>query len=228
MKNTIIAVAIGLFLATGLTAQEFKKIESVKPDEGFLIESVIKEKVPPKDQRSKDVETELNQQSNTYIRPDKKTRLNRYIKRTVGPVALLKEGASAGFSTIVNRPEEWERTGTGFARRFASNVGENAIEQTTIYTLDEALELDSNYYKSEKKDFKSRLSNALLSTVTARNKNGKRVFGTPRIAGKYASGIISREVWYPQEFDYKDGLRSGTISLGFDAAFNIFREFFLK
>jgi hypothetical protein len=54
------------------------------------------------------------------------------------------------------------------------------------------------------------------------------VVGIPNLAGTYTSGIIAREAWYPDRYDWKDGVRSGTISLGFSAAFNLFKEFVWK
>lgn len=169
-----------------------------------------------------------SQQQNTYVRPSQKERINRYVGRTIGPSALIGAGIGATFQQIGNKPEEWEKTGKGFARRFGSNLAENAIEETVAFGIEEAFKLDSKYYKSKKKDFGSRLGNAFVSTFTARNKNGKRVFGFPRIAGSYTAKIISNETWYPKRYSYKDGLREGTQSLGFNIVANIFREFFSK
>lgn len=168
------------------------------------------------------------QASQVYVRPDKKTRFNRYVNSMFGPVALARNAATAGFSTLRNSPEEWDKSVEGFGRRFASNLGKSVIKNTTIYALDESLKFDSRFHKSRKRDFGSRLTNALISPVTARNKNGKRVFGFPRVAGTYTSSIVAAETWFPKRFDYKDGLRNGTISLGTTALFNVFKEFVLK
>lgn len=163
-----------------------------------------------------------------YQRPDAETRRNRYFKSLFGPVTLARITAGAGFGTIRNSPEEWEKSAEGFGRRFASNFGENVIRQSTMFGLDEALKLDSNFYRSKKRDLGSKVSNAFLSTFTARNSKGKRVLGVPRIAGAYVSHVVSREVWYPGRYNYKDGLKSGSISLGINVAVNLFRELIRK
>lgn len=168
------------------------------------------------------------QQQATYVRPDSKTRFKRYVDGVVGPYALARQVAGAGIATWRNSPEEWGGQWEGFGKRVASNFGKNLIKQTTIYGLDEALKLDSHYYRSEKKDVGSKIKNALISPVTARNSRGKRVIGVPRLVGTYSSSIIAAETWYPDRFDYKDGLRNGTISLGMTAAFNLFKEFIWK
>lgn len=163
-----------------------------------------------------------------YQRPDSDTRKKRYINGLFGPFTVARQVAGAGISTWRNSPEEWGDRREGFGRRVASNFAKNTIKQTTIYGLDEALNLDSHFYKSKKRDFGSKFANALISPVTARTESGKRVIGIPRIGGTYASSIIAAEAWYPSRYNWKDGVKIGTISLGFNAAFNLVKEFVKK
>ena len=163
-----------------------------------------------------------------YTRPSAATRRKRFINSVVGPWALGRQVATAGISTWRNSPEEWGDTWEGFGRRVASNFGRNVIKQTTKFGIDEALKTDSHFYRSKNKSVSARIGNALISPVTARDKNGKRVIGVANLAGTYGASIISREVWYPDRYDWKDGVKSGTISLGFNAAFNLFKEFVWK
>ena len=170
----------------------------------------------------------ITKQQSAYTRPDGKTRFKRYVNSMVGPVALAKQVVGAGIGTWRNSPEEWGGQWEGFGKRLASGFGKNLIKQTTTYGLDEALKLDSHYYRSTKKDAGSKIRNALLSPVTARNTSGKRVIGIPKIVGTYTASIIAAETWYPQRYDWKDGVRSGTISFGISAAYNLFKEFVWK
>jgi hypothetical protein len=166
--------------------------------------------------------------SSDYVRPDARTRSKRYVKSIVGPFTVARTVATSGISTWKNSPEEWGTKWEGFGRRVASSFGKKAIKQTTTFGLDEAFKLDSQFYRSKNKSVGARVKNALISPVTARDKNGKRVFGFPRLAGTYAAGIISYEAWYPDRYSWKDGVRSGTISLGFNAGFNLVKEFIWK
>ena len=163
-----------------------------------------------------------------YVRPDAKTRFKRYVNGMVGPVALGKQVVGAGYGTWRNSPEEWGGQWEGFGKRLASGFGKNLIKQTTTYTLDEALKLDSHYYRSTKKDVGSKIKNALLSPVTARTSSGKRVIGVPRLVGTYTASIVAAETWYPARYDWKDGAKSATFSLGISAAYNLFKEFVWK
>lgn len=163
-----------------------------------------------------------------YVRPDSSTRRKRFINSTVGPVALGRQVATAGIGTWRNSPEEWGTKWEGFGRRVASNLGRNAIKQTAIFALDEAFKLDSHFYRSKNKAVGARIRNALISPVTARKPNGEPTIGIPRLVGTYGASIAAYEGWYPKRYDWKDGLRSGTISLGFNAAFNLIKEFVWK
>lgn len=164
----------------------------------------------------------------SYVRPNAEKRFKRFANDTVGPFAWVGVGAAAGIATIANEPEEWRRSASGFGKRFASGFGKNTIRNTTIYGMDEAFKLDSHFYRTKNKDAGSRVANALLSTVTARKSNGKRTIGAPRIIGTYTANVIAAEAWYPPRYNWKDGMKSGTISLGVNAMFNLFREFLFK
>ncbi|MDM7922139.1 MAG: hypothetical protein QUS14_07540 [Pyrinomonadaceae bacterium] len=167
-------------------------------------------------------------QTSMYTRPDGKTRAKRYFNSMFGPFALARSAATAGIGTWRNSPEEWGPHWEGFGRRFAANVGRSVIRNSVMFGLDEALKVDSHFYRSEKRDTTSKIVNALVSPVTARKPDGKRTIGIPRIVGTYTSSIIAAETFYPARYDYKDGIRTGSISLGFNAAFNLIKEFVWK
>lgn len=97
-----------------------------------------------------------------------------------------------------------------------------------IYGIDEAFKLDSHFYRSKKRDVGSRVANAFLSTVTARTTSGKRTIGVPRIIGTYTANVIAAEAWLPPRYNWKDGIKSGTISLGVNSLFNLVKEFAFK
>jgi hypothetical protein len=166
----------------------------------------------------------IPKQTGSYVRPDSKERFNLYLNRTIG-TGLIGVGASSIVQQITETPPEWEQNTGGFFRRAGSNFGKNAIRETISYGLEESFKLDSKFYKSKKKDIGSRVKNAFLSSFTARTPGGKRVFNPSRIAGRYAAEIIATETWYPERYNYKDGLRQATRGVGFNIGFNLLREF---
>jgi hypothetical protein len=170
----------------------------------------------------------INQQTTTtpdYVFPTHRERFNRYLKSTVGPFRLVWSAGAAGIDQWRDHPEEWGQGMKGFGRRYASNLGQNAIQQTVTYGLDEAFGLDTGFKKSTREGFGARLKEALVQNVTSRTKSGKRVISVPRFAGTYSGAIISRETWYPERYSYKDGLRAGTGNLLTGFGINLLREF---
>ena len=181
-----------------------------------------------KDQDPKPAVTGNQTTAPDYVFPTPRERFNRYVKSTVGPVALLRTGASAGISQWRDSPEEWGQGAKGYGRRFASGFGKNVIQQTTTYGLDMAFHLDTGFRRSKREGFGARLKDALLYNVTSRTRSGKRVISAPRLIGVYTAGVVATETWYPDRYDYKDGLRHGTNTLLTGFGINVVREFLIK
>lgn len=160
-----------------------------------------------------------------YVRPDAKTRRTRFVKGLIGPGAWARMVASAGWGTARNSPREWGPHWDGFGKRLASNFGKRAISGSVRYGLDEAFKLDSKFYRTKNKGVGNKVGNALVSVFTARRPDGRRTIGVPRLVGTYASNVVAAEVWYPSRYTWKDGIRSGTMSLGVKFLANLFKEF---
>jgi len=163
-----------------------------------------------------------------YVFPTPSERFKRYVKSTVGPWRLARTGFTAGIDQWRDQPEEWGQGAKGYGKRYASSLGQNAIEQTVTYGLDSALGLDTGFQRSKREGFFPRIKDAVIQNVTSRTKNGHRVISVPRFAGAYAGGIIPTETWYPERYSYKDGLRHGTRTLIAGFGINLFREFVLN
>lgn len=160
-----------------------------------------------------------------YVFPDHTERFKRYLKSTAGPFALVRTGVAAGINQWNDSPEEWGQGMKGYGKRYASGFGRNAIQQTVTYGLDEAFHLDTGFQRSRREGFFPRLKDALAQNVTSRTRSGKRVVSAPRLVGVYTGSIIAAETWYPERYSYKDGLRSGTMTLLTGFGINALREF---
>ena len=181
---------------------------------------------PTKDKDKDPAKTQTTTQD--YVFPTSHERFKRYVKSTIGPLALARTAASAGISQWRDSPEEWGQGAKGYGRRLASGVGQNAIQQTVTYGLDEAMGLDTGFQRSKREGFFPRFKDALIQNVTSRTKSGDRVISVPRFAGVYTGAIVARETWYPDRYNYKDGLRSGTTSLLTGFGINLVREFVIN
>jgi hypothetical protein len=191
--------------------------------------SVYSQDVTKQDTKNQGTQTVVvGQQTTTtpdYVFPTHRERFNRYIKSTVGPSRLAWTAASAGIAQWNDHPEEWGQGMKGYGKRYASSFGQNAIQQTVTYGLDEALGLDTGFQKSKRDGFGARAKDALIQNVTSRTKSGSRIISVPRLAGVYSGAIVAHETWYPERYSYKDGLRSGTTSLLTGFGINLVREF---
>ena len=191
--------------------------------------SVYGQDVTKADTKNQSTQTVVVDQQTTttpdYVFPTHKQRFNRYVKSTVGPSRLAWTAASAGIAQWKDHPEEWGQGMKGYGKRYASSFGQNAIQQTVTYGLDEAFGLDTGFQKSKQDGFAARAKDALLQNITSRTKSGRRIISAPRLVGVYSGAIISHEAWYPDRYNYKDGLRSGTTILLTGFGINLVREF---
>jgi hypothetical protein len=176
---------------------------------------------PTKPQSKDPATTTTKTTTPDYVFPTPRERFNR-------PERLLRSAAAAAISQWNDSPEEWGQGAKGYGKRFASSLGQNAIQQTVTYGLDSALKLDTGFKKSKREGFFPRLKDALAQNVTSRNRSGDRVISIPRFAGVYTGAIIAHETWYPDRYNYKDGIRSGTTTLLISFGINVVREFVMR
>jgi hypothetical protein len=210
------------------TAGGSTKTREVRGFQSLFVQSHSSEEVssgPQVDSAHTTTKQASSQSSQPYVFPTKGERFNRYVKSMFGPGSLAFSAFKAGIDQWQDHPEEWEQGASGYGKRYASDFGRNAIQQTVIYGLDSALGLDTGFKKSTKKGFFPRMKDALAENVTSRTRSGKRVISVPRLTGVYGSRVIQAEAWYPERYSYKDGLRRGTRSLLTGFGLNLVREF---
>lgn len=225
-KRVAAVFAISIACVGSLQAQELMFIDSPEVDQFARPEKTGITKLDTKwFVLNRQQQTSTSTPSDDYVFPDKEKRFKRYVRGTIGPFTILRNAAAAGLDQWNDLPEEWGQGAEGYGKRFASNMGKNAIRQTVQYGLSEAFRLDTGFAKSKKKGFWPRLSDALVQNVTSRTKSGKRVLSAPILVGVYSSSIIAYETWYPDRHNYKDGLRSGTYTLLTGFGINVVREF---
>jgi hypothetical protein len=206
-----------------------RNVSLVASSKLFLAASLLTSQQDPSQPTISSVQNAPNSTNqNGYVRPSAKARFHRYVKNVVGPMSLVRSAAGAAIGQADDSPTEWEQGASGYGKRFASQLGRSAIQETVSYGLQEALKVDGGFEKSKKTDFKGRAVDALLSNITARKPDGHRVLSIPRFAGVYTGSIVQATTWYPDRYSVRDGLRIGTVSLAIGFGMNLVREFILK
>jgi hypothetical protein len=164
-----------------------------------------------------------------YAFPSAGKQFRFWAMNTFGPVPIIANAALAGIDTGREEPPEWDSDGRGkgFAKRWGSGMGVNAINQTTLMLISAATRQDPIYYRCACSGFGPRVGHALKMSFAGRSRSGNMVFSPAKLMGPFAGAMVSRSVWYPDRYDYRDGARAGALSLGLSIAWNVAREFVL-
>jgi hypothetical protein len=146
-------------------------------------------------------------------------------KRIIAPQSFAKSAVTAGINQYQNSPEEWGQGLAGYGRRYGHKLTTRGIESGIGLLAAASLHEDPRYFSSEEAGLWPRVRHALAHTVMTRNDSGGKEVSVWRFAGNYGSQFISN-AWRPErETQVSETLLRGTISVGFDAASNLFKEF---
>jgi len=147
------------------------------------------------------------------------------LKRSLDPTEAFRLSVSAGINQARNYPEEWGQGWDAFAVRLASGFGQHLIKEQLEFGVWAFDHEDPRRRRSGLHGIWPRTRFAVIHTFVAQRDGGGNMPAYSRLIGDYGAGFISRE-WYPTRFHtVQQGFDAGTISLGFDVALNVVREF---
>lgn len=154
-----------------------------------------------------------------------KQQFEQYLMSTIGPVPLIGEAAGSAINHWTNTPEEYGQGWGAFGKRYASNLGYNAVRQTVGYGLGAVFHEDNRYFASRKTGFWPRTRHALASTFLARHPDGNYMFSISGTAG-VISAAAAQSAWSPGSMKGRNNIaESAALSFASTAAFNVIREF---
>jgi hypothetical protein len=146
-------------------------------------------------------------------------------KRIIAFSSFAKSAFGAGISQWKDSPEEWGQGMAGYGRRYGHKLANRAVENGIGFLVAGPLGQDPRYFHSEKTGIFRRTAYALESTILTRNDQGGKELSVWRFAGNYGAQFVSN-TWRPERYhDVSDTLVRGTMSIGFDAATNVLKEF---
>ena len=152
-------------------------------------------------------------------------KLRFYLDRNFGPADLLGSAFSAGLNQWRDYPTEWGQGAEGYGRRLAARLGQNTVKNTIRFVTATALHEDPRYFPSEQKGVSRRVGHALASVFVTRTDSGGRRFAVSEFAGVVGSEFIANQWYPPRVATTNDALRGSAVTLGFDAARNLAKEF---
>ena len=145
--------------------------------------------------------------------------------RTIAPSSLLKSAVAAGISHWKDSPEEWHQGVTGYGHRFGHRMATRGVENGIGFVVASALHEDPRYFYLSQGTVGQRVGHGLKSAILTRTDNGGWRPSIWRVTSNYGAQFVSN-AWRPEsEHGVGDTLVRGTLSIGYDAAFNVFKEF---
>ncbi len=152
-------------------------------------------------------------------------RFEQYLLNTIGPVPVIGEALGAGINQWTNTPGEWGQGWGAYGKRYAGNLGYNAVRQTIAYAVATPLHEDSRYFLSRRQGVWPRTRYALMSTFFARHPDGSRRFAVSSVSGVLGA-VAAQSAWGPASMQTAGSAGiNAAISFGVSAGFNVVREF---
>ena len=157
--------------------------------------------------------------------PQWSDRRGEFFKRLFGPQAILETIPGTIFDTARGFPKQWGRGGVGIAKRLGSQYGQFAVGETIELGVSALHKEDPRYYRMPDGGFGQRLGHALKSTIIVRGAGGKNTIGLARLADVYGAWAIATTWNPPDQRNFTQIAKYGTLGLGIKAGSNVFREF---
>lgn len=148
-----------------------------------------------------------------------------YLKKTYGIGAWARVAFVAGVRQWSDEPPEWQQGMKGYGRRYGTSFARNVLRDSIEYGGGALLGEDPRYEQCRCRGVMPRVTHAAVSAVLSRDREGNQVLAVARLTGMFAASMTS-VAWYPERYTVLgDGVRWGTLSVGFKAGFNVFREY---
>jgi hypothetical protein len=145
--------------------------------------------------------------------------------RIIAPGSLAKSAFTAGINHWQDSPTEWGRGFSGYGRRYGHKLATRGVENTVGLAVASALGEDPRYFRLSEGTVGRRLSHALTLTILTRTDAGGQRPAIWRFTANYGAQFVSN-TWRPdRDTQLSDTLLRGTVSIGYDAASNLLKEF---
>jgi len=138
---------------------------------------------------------------------------------------IVYAGVGAAFDQLRNRPEEWGQGWGAFGERYASHLGQYAIQRSIMFPVQAIDHEDTRYFRSKRTSYKGRIADAFLHTVWRHDDSGGMMPAYSEFFGDYGAAAISR-AWWPERFHHGSAIFiAGSNTMLVDAGINVLHEF---
>jgi hypothetical protein len=136
-----------------------------------------------------------------YTPPTHAERFQIYIGHTFGPDSIFEAAVWAAIDQAHHSPSQWPEGAKGYAERFGSVMGLQAVRGTAQYALGEAFREDLRYVHCVGCSASGKIKAAFLNTFAARKgKDGHEDLSVTRLLAPIPGGIVA-STWLPGKYD---------------------------
>ncbi len=138
---------------------------------------------------------------------------------------LIYAGIGASLDQWRGRPEEWGQGWRSLGERYASHLGQYAVQRSIMFPVQALDHEDARYFRSKKTSLHGRLGDAFVHTVWRHDDSGGMMPAYSEFLGDYGAAAVSR-MWWPQRFHKGSSIFvAGSDTILIDAGINVLHEF---
>jgi hypothetical protein len=138
---------------------------------------------------------------------------------------VIYAGIGAAIDQERDRPKEWGEGWGAYSERYASHLGQYAIQRSIMFPVQAIDHEDPRYYRSKRTTFKGRFGDAFLHTVWRHSDDGGMMPAYSEFFGDYGAAALSR-MWWPERFHHGSAVFvAGSDTILIDAGINLVHEF---
>jgi hypothetical protein len=143
------------------------------------------------------------------------------------PYTFTFVAAEAGVNQGFNRPNEFGQGAEGYGKRYGAELADTwtgSFFVSGVYPS--LLHQDPRYYRRGEGSFSRRAGYAISRVIVTRQDSGRKNLNFSEIFGNLTSGALSSAYYPDSERDASDVFQRGGVQIGFDAGFNLLKEFY--
>jgi hypothetical protein len=139
---------------------------------------------------------------------------------------IVFAGMGAALDQGRDHPSEWGEGWGAFGERYASHLGQYAIQRSIMFPVQAIDGEDTRYFRSTRTTLQGRVADAFLHTIWRHDDSGGMMPAYSEFFGDYGAAAVSRYAWWPNRFHNGGAVFiAGSDTILIDAGINLFHEF---
>lgn len=161
------------------------------------------------------------------IRPlSKQQKFELFVRTTIDRSTLLGAAFSAGIDQASDSPERFDQNFGGYAQRYGLIMAGTGVSNgLKLAALPIVFRQDPRYFRLDRGSGMRRTFYAFSRVAVARSDDGRSVFNWSELLGSFSTAAIANAWHEDKDRTFANTMSRGAISIGFDAGFNVLKEF---